>query len=793
MQVAAQPSLAAALECCSGACLATETILPDTENPDPATEHKITLVAHKHFHAAQGEALFGRFAMFADELRSELTPAHFAAFAALVSFAGALQGLAFADRSLRVVVRGAAEGTMSMGSATLTSLNVLTAGDDGQSPSLVSVLDRTQTRSGFALLARTCAAPPSHAATIRTRQDALEELLAHPHQLPFILQALKGLPVDVLRLCGELAGIDRTARLTGTPMKRASSDLRTLVLLVDTLRHLVALGSTLTAYEHPLLVAVRTAATDAGLAHLLETLSAVLAADIHFDKAPLALRAQLAFAVRSTTSSLLQVARTTYTESLEDMTALVDELRLRTGLASLRIRYSTKKGYFLSVPTAAVGATLPADFVQVTRSRSRVEATTAAFASLNTRNAESFGEIVLHTATEVATLLGDARSYLAQLHEAGDGVARLDMLSSFASLVLGAPLEAQPMTRPEFLDAATAPIAIKQGKHPTMVLRARGPLPSVPNDTFLSREASFYLLTGPNNAGKSTFVRQTALLTIMAHVGCYLPASYASFRPVDRLIARLDEVDAINEDCSTFQRACRDAAFTLQAATSQSLVLIDEFGRATDPDDGAALAFALAERLATGPARPATLFVTHFASLHRVADLYPGARRIVMEAAERSEPGASGVPNLAYTYRASFTAPLPTSYGISVAEAMGIPAPIVTSARARATEATEATAAERARPDTVARLAAHRRARRRADLAGRIRILQHSSLSSAGLASYLAGLRSEFRDVLTDAEAGGGSADERVERTTLGPEEVQVKGPVGVVADSDGQTGCHEE
>jgi DNA mismatch repair protein MSH4 len=194
--------------------------------------------------------------------------------------------------------------------------------------------------------------------------------------------------------------------------------------------------------------------------------------------------------------------------------------------------------------------------------------------SLDRRVKENLLNAYVMTNAVVQTLLQRVRADMNLLFRFAESVAMVDMLLSFAAVVVESP-DPDAMARPTF--TADGPIAIVKGRHP-VVERASGGA-YVPNDLTLTPEATLQVLTGPNCSGKSTFLRQAAVLVILAHIGSYVPAQSASIRLTDRICTRLGTGDDIEANASTFLKDMKETAFILANATDSSLVLIDELGR----------------------------------------------------------------------------------------------------------------------------------------------------------------------------------------------------------------------
>lgn len=166
---------------------------------------------------------------------------------------------------------------------------------------------------------------------------------------------------------------------------------------------------------------------------------------------------------------------------------------------------------------------------------------------------------------------------------------------------------------------------IKQGRHPTKdILVKEGKF--VPNDILLDSSTNMLVITGPNGSGKSTYLKQTALLTVLAHAGCYVPASAATIPICDRLFTRIGTSDSIEDNASSFLLEMRETAFLLEHVSSASLVLLDELGRGTGTDDGVGVAWSVAEHLQATGCR--VLTVTHYPQLQELSVIYPNVRNV---------------------------------------------------------------------------------------------------------------------------------------------------------------------
>jgi DNA mismatch repair protein MutS len=237
------------------------------------------------------------------------------------------------------------------------------------------------------------------------------------------------------------------------------------------------------------------------------------------------------------------------------------------------------------------------------------------------------------------------------------------------------------MVAPQFSDQRG--IFIDQGRHPIVEHMNRGTF--VPNDLNLTEDNHMLLITGPNMGGKSTYMRQTAVIVILAHIGSFIPASAATFGPIDAIFTRIGAADNLAGGQSTFMVEMTETANILHNASATSLVLIDEIGRGTSTFDGVALAWAAAEYLAASN-RAFTLFATHYFELTALPEFQPQIGNVRLDALDNGD-------ELIFMHAVK-PGPASRSYGLAVAQLAGIPRDVIAQAKRRL-EIIESTAIER--------------------------------------------------------------------------------------------------
>lgn len=295
---------------------------------------------------------------------------------------------------------------------------------------------------------------------------------------------------------------------------------------------------------------------------------------------------------------------------------------------SIKVAYSSTRGYYLSVPIEV--APLPNIFIQPVQARRSILCSTLAISSLSDRALEAMDQCILLTNQLIQAHLTKIQEDIDALFRLTDCVALLDMILSFTDMVA---LSSLPFTRPDI--ATEGSIVLKGARHPVieaLSMHSRWSAAErhfVPNDVWVDDIERMSIVTGPNGAGKTIYIKQVALITIMAQMGCFVPCKEARINIRRALLSRLGTNDDMENNMSTFATEMNDAAYILDHADADSLVLIDELGRGTCIVDGISLAFAIAEKLLA--LQPFVLFVTHFPQLTELANMYPFVRNVHMK------------------------------------------------------------------------------------------------------------------------------------------------------------------
>jgi DNA mismatch repair protein MutS len=338
--------------------------------------------------------------------------------------------------------------------------------------------------------------------------------------------------------------------------------------------------------------------------------------------------------------------------------------RQRSGISTLKVNYNRVHGYYIEV-TRAQSENVPIDYQrrQTLKGAERyITPELKAFEdkALSARDRALAREKMLYDA-----LLEELLPHLGRLQTTAAALAELDVLTTLAERA-----DTLNLSQPELV--STPMLHIEVGRHP--VVEHHLDTPFVANDIFLHDERRMLIITGPNMGGKSTYMRQTALITLLAHIGSFVPAQRSVFGPIDRIFTRIGASDDLAGGRSTFMVEMTETANILHNATAHSLVLMDEVGRGTSTFDGLSLAWACAEHLAR-QTRAFTLFATHYFELTALPETIASAANAHLDAVEHGD-------SIVFLHSVK-DGPANQSYGLQVAALAGVPRIVIDQARRR--------------------------------------------------------------------------------------------------------------
>jgi DNA mismatch repair protein MutS len=511
---------------------------------------------------------------------------------------------------------------------------------------LAGVFDRTSTAMGGRMLRRWLHRPLRDRETLRARYQAVATLMD---------SALHATVAEPLKAIGDLERIvARIALRSARP--RDLTQLRGALAVLPQLHH------SLSAASSPLLqrlIAQLVQQQDSHRAdHALLTKAIV-------DSPPHYLRDGGVIAAGY--DAELDELRLLGSNTEQFLLDLERRERERSGLSSLKLGFNRVQGFFIEVSRSQADK-VPPDYLRRQTVKSAERFITPELKSFEDKVLGARDRALAREKALYEALLDHLTSRLPALQATTAAIAEIDVLACFAERAA-----ALDCAQPELTDEPM--LLIESGRHP--VVERAGREPFVPNDLRFDDSRRMLIITGPNMGGKSTYMRQTALIVILAHIGCYVPARRAVLGPLDRIFTRIGASDDLAGGRSTFMLEMTETANILNNATAQSLVLMDEVGRGTSTFDGLSLAWACAAFIAN-KIRAFTLFATHYFELTSLATEAPGVVNVHVEAVEHGDA-------LVFLHSVK-EGPANQSYGLQVAALAGIPKSVTTQARRYLTE-----------------------------------------------------------------------------------------------------------
>ncbi|MYM65098.1 DNA mismatch repair protein MutS [Pseudomaricurvus sp. HS19] len=525
------------------------------------------------------------------------------------------------------------EEAVVMDAATRRNLELDTNLTGGDENTLFDVLNTSATAMGGRLLRRWLNRPLRDLSTLKLRQQSIRALLHNYH-----FETLRG----TLRQIGDLERIlGRVALRSARPrdLSRLFASLSAYPLLQSQLQEADA--------GH-----LRSLATEIGTFPELEELldRAIV------ENPPVVIRD--GGVIAEGYDSELDELRNISTNAGQFLLDLETRERERTGISTLKVGYNRVHGYFIEISRGqADGA--PADYIRRQTLKNAERFITPELKEFEDKALSAKSRALAREKGLYEEIIERLNEELLPLQIAAAAVAELDVLATLAERA-----DNLNFTPPEL--TAEPGIHYVAGRHP--VVEQVSDHPFVPNSLVLNGQRRMLIVTGPNMGGKSTYMRQTALVTLLAHIGSYVPAEQATIGMVDRIFTRIGSSDDLAGGRSTFMVEMTETANILNNASDRSLVLMDEIGRGTSTFDGLSLAWACAIQLAER-VRAFTLFATHYFELTQLPEDYPTVANVHLDATEHHD-------NIVFLHNIQ-EGPASKSYGLQVAKLAGIPAPVI--------------------------------------------------------------------------------------------------------------------
>ena len=507
----------------------------------------------------------------------------------------------------------------------------------GAQHTLAWVMDRTATAMGGRQLRRWLNRPLRDITVVEQRQQAVSALLDGFHYEP-VHDLLKSIG-DIERILARVAL--RSARPRDLARLRDAflslPDLQRALTPVNS-HHVVRLATTISEYPE--------------LSDLLER--AII------DNPPVVIRD--GGVIREGFDEELDELRNISENAGQFLLDVETRERERTGISTLKVGYNRVHGYYIEITRAQSGQA-PVDYIRRQTLKNAERFITPELKEFEDKALSAKSRSLAREKALYDEVLETVAAELAPLQDAAQALAELDVLSNFAERATSLRFNA-----PEFSD--TPGFDIEEGRHPVVEQLLSDPY--VPNDLLMDQQRRMLVITGPNMGGKSTYMRQAALIALLAYTGSYVPANRVVIGPLDRIFTRMGSSDDIAGGRSTFMVEMTETANILHNATEYSLVLMDEVGRGTSTFDGLSLAWATAEHLAKH-IRCYTLFATHYFELTQLADDLEHAVNVHLTATEHDD-------TIVFLHNVH-DGPASQSYGLQVAKLAGVPQDVIRNAK----------------------------------------------------------------------------------------------------------------
>ena len=537
--------------------------------------------------------------------------------------------------------------------ATRRNLEIDTNLAGGETNTLFSVMDRAVTAMGSRLLRRWLHRPLTDIHVLEARQSAIRSLCNN-----YYYETVR----EVLKPIGDMERI-----LTRVALRSARP--RDLTRLHSSLAALPRLRAELAHCDAPRLAELSRQAGDyPALCDLLQR--AIV------ENPPVVIRdgGVIADGYDPELDELRQIS----TNAGDYLLEIEQREREATGIATLKVGYNRVHGYYIEISRAQSGAA-PAEYIRRQTLKNAERFITPELKAFEDKALSSRSRALTREKALYDELLERLNEHLAALQDTAAAVSEIDVLANLAERA-----DSLSLCQPEFCSEQV--FEVQEGRH--LVVEQVLDQPFIANDTLLDERRRMLLITGPNMGGKSTYMRQNAVIALLAHIGSYVPASAARLAPVDRIFTRIGSSDDLASGRSTFMVEMTETANILHNATPRSLVLMDEVGRGTSTFDGLSLAWAAAVELATS-VKAFTLFATHYFELTALPGQCPGMANVHLDATEHQD-------HVVFLHHIQ-EGPANRSYGLQVAKLAGVPGPVLQAAREKLRELEEARPAQ-ARP-----------------------------------------------------------------------------------------------
>ncbi|KAF2441187.1 hypothetical protein P171DRAFT_419370 [Karstenula rhodostoma CBS 690.94] len=688
-------------------------------------DSKVTLLDRKYWAESAGLDYIKTLALDDDveAIKLSVTGSYYAVccIAAVLKYIELGLGVKFPYHSLRMKYEPS-EGSMMIDVSTIYSLELVQNLHNPKSKDcLFGLLNETQTPMGARLLRSNVLQPLTDTDTLNKRYDAVDELQTKEDMFYGTRSALKNI-LDADKILTALIIVP-----TKPTIQTTEQSINQIIMLKHFTTSVSPIYEALTGARSWMLNNIRELCAPENIVPVHDLINNYINEDTTYAKQPLELRNQRNYAIKSGVNGLLDVARTTYKEAMEDAYQHATELSEEYDI-KLDLKYETGRNFYIRIHIAELeDKALPPVFTNVFKKKNMIECQTVELMKRNQKINISHQEVVLMSDEAVQTLIEEVRGHMSVLFKICEAIAMLDMLSAFAHLVT-----VNDYVRPRISDT----LGIKAARHPIRekIMQTK----FVPNDVYATQQCRFQIITGCNMSGKSTFIRSVALLSIMAQVGSFVPASSASFPILHNLFARVGMDDSIESNVSTFAAEMREIAFILRNLERRSMAIVDELGRGTSTRDGLAIAIAIAEALVDS--RALVWFATHFKDLATILSERNGVICLHL-AVEISDDDT-----MTMLYRAVEGSVKESHYGLALARLVPLPPQVISDATYFAHKLERRLQRKKKTSNNVI---AERRRKLILDLKEHLVQAYNGTLEGEVLASWLKELQKEFVNRMT--------------------------------------------
>ncbi|CAI4232721.1 unnamed protein product [Auanema sp. JU1783] len=613
-------------------------------------EVTITTVHKRYFHDEKGATLIRQLANAeisnCDTVIQQQEKLAMAACAALVKYVEHVQNLLFMGNSLRFTFLDVERSCM-IDAGSWKNLELI---DPVGVPkiartkaSLLTLIDHTITNSGARLLRSNLLQPSADPEVLNKRYDAIEELLDDHHLLERLRDALSKVHdlESVITVCSHKAK-ERN-------LQSSEHMIMQLLKLKQTLDIVGALHQIFENVRAELLTNLRKEISDSRIAAIYELLDDALDSSVLIatKRNSITVRNQKCFAIREGISVHLDVARKAYEELYRDIERQAYETEKYLPGENTRLAYSAARGFhYLWVCKNASTVKVPSFFTNEVRNRASITFTSRNLIRYNDRINQSVAEVMFSSGSIAEEITEKICHLIPGVYKVIDFLASCDYLCSLA-LYAYSTATSRPQFGPSLL--------LKNGRHPLLDYKDQSNV--IPNDTYLTPDSRFAIITGPNMAGKSTYLKQVCQLSILAQAGSLIPAEFATIPVFSRIFSRVGHNDSLVEGLSAFSLEMRDMSAILHYADSRSLIVIDELARSTSTEEGLSMSFAIAEELLHRESY--TIYATHFLDISALDSRYTAVENFHFNPqVERLDDDIESIQTTHKLYKGPYTGPL---------------------------------------------------------------------------------------------------------------------------------------